>query len=63
MEFMYSHGLSLLNIRLSKDNQARALMDSTVLPHRYAPQAGWVRFRIAKSDDVERVKDLVNMPT
>lgn len=61
VEFMHSHGPSLLDIRLSKKDQVRALKDATALPHRYAPQAGWVSFRIAQNDDVERAKDLVNM--
>lgn len=61
VEFMHSHGPSLLDIHLSKDDQARALKDGTALPHRYAPQAGWVSFRIAEEGEVEAAKDLVDL--
>ncbi len=61
VEFMHSHGSSLLDIHLSKDDQAKALNEGTALPHRYAPQAGWVTFRIRDDRDIERAEYLVDM--
>lgn len=61
LEFMHSHGPSFLDIRLSKDDQARALKDGTALPHRFAPQAGWVSFRIGNETDLEGAKKLVRL--
>ncbi len=60
LEFMHSHGPSFLDIRLSKEDQAKALKDRTALPHRFAPQAGYVSFRIEKADDIEDAKKLIS---
>src|SRR6266852_4606247 len=61
LEFMHHHGLSFLDIRLSKSDQATALKNGTALPHRFAPQAGWVSFRIAKSEDLDAAKKLIQL--
>ncbi len=61
LEFMHSHGPSFLDIRLSKADQAMALKDGNALPHRFAPQAGWVSFRIEKESDVEAAKRLIQL--
>ena len=53
---MHHHGPSFLDIRLSKSDQATALKDGTALPHRFAPQAGWVSFRIEKAEDLDAAK-------
>jgi len=56
---MHSHGPSLLDIRLSKKDQAAALKDGKAIPHRFAPQAGWVSFRIEKAEDLGTAKALI----
>jgi len=61
LEFMHHHGPSLLDIRLSKSDQATALKNGTALPHRFAPQAGWVSFRIEKAEDLDDAKKLIQL--
>ena len=61
LEFMHHHGPSFLDIRLSKSDQATALKDGTALPHRFAPQAGWVSFRIEKAEDLDAAKRLIRL--
>jgi hypothetical protein len=59
VEFMHSHGKSWLDIRLSKEDQASVLKTGEALPHRFAPQAGWVSFRIEKPEDVTRSRKII----
>jgi hypothetical protein len=61
LEFMHHHGPSFLEIRLSKNDQATAMKNETALPHRFAPQAGWVSFRIEKAEDLDRAKKLIQL--
>jgi luciferase-like monooxygenase len=58
---MHSHGPSFLDIRLSKEDQLMALKNGDALAHQFAPQAGWVTFRIEKSDDVATAKKIVQL--
>ena len=37
------------------------LKSGTALPHRFAPQAGWVSFRIEKLEDLEAAKRLIRL--
>jgi len=61
LEFMHHHGPSFLDIRLSKNDQATALKKGTALPQRFAPEAGWVSFRIEKAEDLGPAKELVQL--
>jgi len=61
LEFMHHHGPSFLDIRLSKTDQATALKNGIAIPHRFAPQAGWVSFRIEKAEDLGPAKQLVQL--
>ncbi|HYU56278.1 MAG TPA: luciferase family protein [Candidatus Dormibacteraeota bacterium] len=61
LEFMHHHGPSFLDIRLSKSDQEKELKNGTALPHRFAPQAGWVSFRIEKPEDLEAAKRLIRL--
>ena len=61
LEFMHSHGASFLDIRLSKEDQTKALKNGGAIPHRFAPQAGWVSFRIVRADDVEKAKKIIQL--
>ena len=58
---MHSHGSSYLDIRLSKEDQERVLREKKAEHHRFAPQAGWVTFRIRSEKDVEIAKELIQM--
>src|SRR5438552_18889580 len=61
LEFMHHHGPSFLDIRLSKSDQATVLKSGTALPHRFAPQARWVGFRIEKAEDFDPAKKLFQL--
>src|SRR5438132_4300061 len=61
LEFMHHHGPSFLDIRLSKNDQETALKNGTALLHRFAPQAGWISFRIEKPEDLEAAKRLIRL--
>ncbi len=61
LEFMHTHGTSHLDIRLSKEDQERILKEGKAEPHRFAPQAGWVTFRIHSEGDVETAKELIRL--
>ncbi len=50
-----------LDIRLSKQDQERMLKEGKADPHRFAPQAGWVTFRIRSERDVEAAKELIRL--
>jgi hypothetical protein len=58
---MHSHGASHLDIRLSKEDQERMLKEGKAEPHHFAPQAGWVTFRIRSVGDVEAAKELIRL--
>lgn len=61
VEFMHSHGPSWLDIRLSNEDQTIALKKGEVLPHRFAPQAGWVSLRIQSSQDIVTAKKIIQL--
>ena len=61
LEFMHHHGPSFLDIRLSKNDQATALKSGRAIPHRFAPQGGWVSFRIERPEDLESAKKLIHL--
>ncbi len=61
IEFMHSHGPTWLDIRLSKDDQASVLKSGQALAHRFAPQAGWVSFRIKSSQDLVNGRKIIQL--
>jgi luciferase-like monooxygenase len=61
LEFMHTHGPSYLDIRLSKEEQKKMLEEGKTEPHRFAPQAGWVTFRIRSDSDAEIAKELIRL--
>ena len=61
IEFMHSHGHSFFDIRLSKTDQAMVLKNGDALPHRFAPQAGWVSLRIEKQEDLDRARRIIQL--
>jgi hypothetical protein len=58
---MHTHGTTHLDIRLSKEDQERMLKEGKAEPHRFAPQAGWVTFRIRSEKDTETAKELTRL--
>jgi hypothetical protein len=58
---MHSHGHSWLDIRLSKEDQASVLKNREALPHRFAPQAGWVSFRLEKPEDLVNARRIIQL--
>ena len=61
LEFMHFHGQTHLDIRLSKYDQARVLSERTVEEHLFAPQGGWVTFRVKSKKDIEVVKEIIRL--
>jgi len=56
LEFMHTHGTSHLDIRLSKKTRKEILKEGKAELHRFAPQAGWVTFRILPKEMFEAAK-------
>jgi hypothetical protein len=61
LEFMHFHGETHLDIRLSKSDQEKVLVSAKAERHRFAPDAGWVTFRIKSSEDVKTVKEVIQL--
>ena len=61
--FMHSHSSSVLDIRLSKNDQALALGEGRAQHHRadVHHKEGWVSFRIENEKDVEGAKELIRL--
>lgn len=57
--FMHIHRYGHLDIRLSKDIQQRVLAEEKALPHRWAPEAGYVTFIVKNEEDIETAMDLI----
>ncbi len=60
-EFIHFHGQTHLDIRLSKADQTRMLKEGKAQPHLYAPQAGYITFRIRSNEDVATAKELIEL--
>src|SRR5206468_12477861 len=57
--FAHFHGPRHIDIRLSKPQQEEALLKHMALPHRYAPQAGWVSCVLETVEQAENTKQLI----
>lgn len=60
-QFMHFHGYTHLDIRLSKEDQTRVLKEGKAERHLYAPQAGWITFRIHSVQDIGQAKELIEL--
>jgi len=60
-QFMHFHGYTHLDIGLSKEDQARVLKEGKAERHLYAPQAGWITFRIHPAQDIGQAKELIEL--
>ena len=61
LEFMHFHGQTHLDIRLSKMDQSQVLATGKAERHLYAPDAGWVTFRIKSREDIEKAKEIIQL--
>ena len=59
--FMHIHGRGHCDIRLSTNDQERALAKGRAHPHRWAPEAGYVTFIVNAEEDLEPAMDLIRM--
>ena len=57
--FMHIHGHGHCDIRLSKDDQELALAEGNALPHRWAPEAGYVTAIVEEESDLEPTMELI----
>jgi hypothetical protein len=59
--FMHIHGHGHCDIRLAKEDQERVLAKDSALPHRWAPEAGYVTFIVNSERDLEPALVLIRM--
>ena len=57
--FMHIHGRGHCDIRLSKSDQERVLAQGKARPHRWAPEKGYITFKVANDNDLEAVMELI----
>jgi hypothetical protein len=57
--FMHIHGRGHCDIRLSKGDQARGLEQGRAAPHRWAPDAGYVKSIVKNEADLERSMEMI----
>jgi hypothetical protein len=61
VEFMHFHGSRHLDIRLSKREQAEVLAAGNAERHMFAPEAGWVTFKIRSEEDIGKAKEIIQL--
>ncbi len=61
LEFMHFHGQTHLDVRLSKQDQARMLAENKAEHHHFAPEAGWVTVRIRSEEDLKNAREVVQL--
>jgi Luciferase len=59
--FMHIHGRGHCDICLSRHDQARLLSEGKARPHRWAPSAGYVTFKVRDENDLEPAMELIQM--
>lgn len=57
--FAHFHGSRHIDIRLSIEDQRRALDEGKAHPHLWAPRAGWVSCKLEDGGDLDAAKELV----
>jgi len=58
---MHFHGDAQMDIRLSKEDQARVLNEKKAERHLFAPEAGWVTVRIRSDRDLGNAREVVQL--
>jgi Family of unknown function (DUF5519) len=59
--FMHIHGHGYCDIRLQKDDQERVLAEGKALPHRWAPEKGYVTSIVDDEKALEPAMELIQM--
>ncbi len=59
--FMHIHGWGHCDIRLPNDGQEQVLAEHKALPHRWAPEQGYVTFIVKDQKTLEAATDLVRI--
>lgn len=59
--FMHIHGQGHCDIRLSNADQERVLLAGKAHKHRWAPEDGYVTFRVNDTSDLEPALELIRM--
>jgi hypothetical protein len=59
--FMHVHGHGHCDIRLAKDDQRRVLAQGKARSHRWAPQQGYVTFKVRDENDLASAMELIRM--
>lgn len=57
--FAHFHGPRHIDVRLSIEDQRKALDEGKAHPHLWAPRAGWVSCRLEGGGDLDAAKELV----
>jgi hypothetical protein len=57
--FMHVHGTGHCDIRLSKEDQTQVLAEGKARPHRWAPEAGYVTFKVRDENDLGSAMELI----
>ena len=57
--FMHIHGRGHCDIRLSKGDQERVLSEGKARRHRWAPEKGYITFKVANEHDLEPAMELI----
>jgi len=57
--FMHIHGRGHCDIRLSKSDQERVLTEGKARRHRWAPEKGYITFKVANEHDLEPAMELI----
>jgi Family of unknown function (DUF5519) len=59
--FMHIHGHGHCDIRLAITDQARVLAEGKARSHRWAPEKGYVTFRLRDDSDLASAMELIRM--
>lgn len=59
--FMHIHGRGHCDIRLSKEDQERALSEGKATRHRWAPEQGYVTFQARTEEDLAPAMELIRL--
>ncbi len=59
--FMHIHGQGYCDIRLPRDIQQQVLAQGKALPHRWAPEAGYVTFIVKSETDLDSAMELIRI--
>ena len=58
---MHFHGDTHMDVRLSKEDQAKILNENKAECHKFAPEAGWVTVRIHSERDLDNAREVVQL--